>query len=309
MNSTPESAVYFGHVMHARLRPFRHRFVYRVFSLLLDIDRLDEFGKKLRFFSHNRFNLFSLHDRDHGARTDDCLRDWVRAELADAGLEPPDGRYFMLCFPRVLGFVFNPLTVFFCFTESGALRALIYEVRNTFGDKHPYVIPIGDGQGARGAVPAPDTDAEDGVAAARTQTQIQTPAQTQAQTQAQAQTSAVHTHRQEKDFYVSPFIGMAMRYRFRLRVPGEKLSVMIRETATDEGDEELLIATLTGQRRMLRDRTLALAFFRYPLMTLKVFAAIHFEALRLWRKGATFYSRDSLAAGRSERKSEQVAGR
>lgn len=285
MNGIPESAVYFGHVMHARLRPFRHRFVYRVFSLLLDIDRLDEFGKKLRFFSHNRFNLFSLHDRDHGARTDASLRDWVMAELAGAGLEPPGGRYFMLCFPRVLGFVFNPLTVFFCFAESGALRALVYEVRNTFGDKYPYVIPIGDSMGAEGK------GAEDGAVAMG------------------KQTSAVHTHRQNKDFYVSPFIGMAMRYRFRLRVPGEKLSVMIRETATDEGDEELLIATLTGQRRPLRDRTLALAFFRYPLMTLKVFAAIHFEALRLWRKGATFYSRDSLAAGQPERKSEQVAGR
>lgn len=285
MNGTPESAVYFGHVMHARLRPFRHRFVYRVFSLLLDIDRLDEFGKELRFFSHNRFNLFSLHDKDHGARTDDCLRDWVVAELADARLEPPDGRYFMLCFPRVLGYVFNPLTVFFCFTKSGVLRALIYEVRNTLGDKHPYVIPIGDSVGAEGK------GGEDSAAAEG------------------AQTSAVHTHRQSKDFYVSPFIGMAMRYRFRLRVPGEKLSVMIRETATDDGDEELLIATLTGQRRPLCDQTLVLAFFRYPLMTLKVFAAIHFEALRLWRKGATFYSRDSLAEAEPEQKSKQVTGR
>ncbi|HAD25935.1 MAG TPA: DUF1365 domain-containing protein [Alphaproteobacteria bacterium] len=288
MSGNPQSAVYFGHVMHARLRPFRHRFVYRVFSLFLDIDRLDEFGNKLRFFSHNRFNLFSLYDRDHGARTNHGLREWVAGELTGAGVAVPDGRYFMLCFPRVLGYVFNPLTVFFCFTKSGQLRALIYEVRNTFGDKHPYVIPIGDdGDGCAGK----DGQAEDPEDAE------------------DDKTHAVLTHRRDKGFYVSPFIGMAMQYRFRLRVPGEKLSVMIRETASEEADAELLIATLTGQRRPLRDRTLLLAFIRYPLMTLKVMAGIHFEALRLWRKGATFYSRDSLAAGQSEQKSEQVTGR
>lgn len=280
MNSNPQSAVYFGHVMHARLRPFRHRFVYRVFSLFLDIDRLDEFSSRLRCFSHNRFNLFSLYDKDHGACAHHGLREWVAGELVAAGVDAPDGRYFMLCFPRVLGYVFNPLTVFFCFTKSGQLRALIYEVRNTFGDKHPYVIPLGNVEGAEDGALGND-----------------------------GQGNTVLTHRRDKDFYVSPFIAMAMQYRFRLRVPGEKLSVMIRETASDAADEELLIATLTGKRRALRDRTLLLAFFRYPLMTLKVMVGIHFEALRLWRKGATFYSRDSLAAAQSEQKSEQVADR
>lgn len=250
----PDAVLYYGHVMHCRLRPFRHRFVYRVFSLFADIDALDRLAARTRFFSHNRFNLFCLMDRDHGPADGSSLRPWVEAQLAGAGVTLSGGRIFMLCFPRMLGYVFNPLTIFFYFSADARLRGLVYEVRNTFGEKHPYAIAIDD-------VPA-DT--------------------------------ALFTHQHAKSFYVSPFIGMNMVYTFRLRVPAEKLSVMIREHAP-EG--ELLIAALTGERRDFGARTLLQALFLYPLMSLKIIAAIHFEALRLWRKGAKFAARESNAAG------------
>ncbi len=251
--SLPEAAIYYGHVMHCRLRPFRHRFVYRVFSLFVDIDALDALAARTRFFSHNRFNLFSIMDKDHGLTDGSPLRPWIENLLGGAGMKLHGGRIFMLCFPRMFGFVFNPLTTFFCFDDQARLRNIIYEVRNTFGGKHPYVVAIDD---------APTSD-------------------------------ALITHQRDKSFYVSPFIEMNMVYTFRLRVPGEKLSVMIREHAP-EG--ELLIATLTGERRPFNSRTLLKALCLYPLMSLKILAAIHFEALRLWRKGAKFVARTPTAA-------------
>lgn len=243
-----EAAIYFGHVMHCRLRPFRHRFVYRVFSVFVNIGCMEAISSRCRLFSYNRFNLFSLLDSDHGAADGTRLRPWIDAQLQQADIFlPPASRVFMLCFPRILGYVFNPLTVFFCFGPEQRLRALIYEVRNTFGEKYPYVVAIDDHLA--------EADLTDGL----------------------------FTHLQQKQFYVSPFINMDMLYRFRIRAPGERLSVMIREAAP-EG--ELLIATLTGTRRAFNDSTLIKAFFLYPLMSLKVIAAIHFEAFRLWRKGA-----------------------
>lgn len=246
--SLPDAAIYYGHVMHCRLRPFRHRFVYRVFSVFADIDALDDMAARTRFFSHNRFNLFSLMDRDHGAEDGSPLRPWIERLLAGSDIRVAGLHIFMLCFPRMFGYVFNPLTVYFCFDGQNALRAIIYEVRNTFGEKHPYIVAIDD-------EPAP---------------------------------GALITHTRDKKFYVSPFIDMNMVYTFRLRIPGEKLSVMIREHAPAG---ELLIATLTGERRPFSTGTLLWALMRYPLMSVKVFAAIHIEAWRLWRKGAKFVAR------------------
>lgn len=259
-----DAAIYFGNVMHCRLLPFRHRFVYRVFSVFLDIDQIDEVAGKCRLFSHNRFNLFSVMDADHGAADGTRLRPWVDAQLQIAGIsQPPEHRVFMLCFPRLFGYVFNPLTVFFCFNAREELFALIYEVRNTFGGKHAYTVNIDAG---------PTTSAAT----------------------ATDQSASLFTHQLQKKIHVSPFIGMDMVYRFRLRVPGEKLSVMIRENAP-EG--ELLIAVLTGTQRQFTDSTLIKAFFLYPLMSLKIIAAIHFEALRLWRKGAKPVPRPSASTG------------
>ncbi|UUX49756.1 DUF1365 domain-containing protein [Nisaea acidiphila] len=242
------SCLYRGEVMHARLLPFRHRFVYRVFSMLVDLDELDTLASRLRFFSRNRFNLFSYFDRDHGTRDGAPVRDWVRDQLRTAGLESLEGRITTHCFPRILGFVFNPLTIYFCHHEDGRLQAILYEVKNTFGQQHCYLIPVEDRQ------------------------------------------DPAHAIRQscEKGFYVSPFMEMQSTYRFRVKEPGEKLSILIRQE-TPEG--ETLVATHTGRREDLTDTAILKMAALYPLLTLKVVAGIHWEALKLWIKGAVFHER------------------
>lgn len=132
--------LYVGKVMHERVRPRRHRFSYRVFWVLVDIDQLDSWPSRL--FSHNRFNLFSLSDHTHGSRDGSSLRGWIDDQLDQAGLDLAGGRVRLLCFPRILGFVFDPLSIWFCEDREGQLGAIVYEVRNTFGDAHTYVLPV-----------------------------------------------------------------------------------------------------------------------------------------------------------------------
>jgi DUF1365 family protein len=132
------AALYHGHVLHRRLRPAVHVLRYRVLHLLLDIDRIDETAQRLRLFSRGRFNLFSFHDRNVG--DGNALRPHAERLLRKAGLEPDGGRILLLTMPRMLGYAFNPLSTWFCHGEDGALRAVIYEVSNTFGERHNYVI-------------------------------------------------------------------------------------------------------------------------------------------------------------------------
>jgi len=136
------SAIYAGSVVHQRFRPRRHRLRYRVFSLLLDIDELPQLASRLRFFSYNNWGLFSFLDRDHGDASGGNLRRWTESQMAAAGLEPDGGAIRILCYPRILGYVFNPLTVYFCYARHGALVALLYEVSNRHSERHTYVVPV-----------------------------------------------------------------------------------------------------------------------------------------------------------------------
>lgn len=141
-----EARLFVGHVMHLRLRPRKHQFRYRVFCCWLDIDRLEETASSRRLFALDRFGLFGFNRRDHGPRDGEPLRPWVEALLAETGLEPP-ARIMLLSFPRVLGYVFNPLSVYYCYDAEDRLTALVYEVKNTFGDQHAYALPAGPAEG------------------------------------------------------------------------------------------------------------------------------------------------------------------
>lgn len=244
--SMKASAIYLGEVVHKRLRPRRHRLSYRVFSLLLDLDELPVLDRTLRLFAHNRWGVLSFHDRDHGDGSGASLRHWIEHQLAAAGIHIGGGPIRALCYPRMLGYVFNPLTVYFCYDQDGGLAGLVYEVNNTFGQRHSYVIAT----------------AERDLAEVR--------------------------QRCDKQFYVSPFVPMSSRYHFRVRPPGGSVRVVINQS-DDEGP--LLHAAFRGDRRTLTDRALAACFVRHPMMTLKVFAGIHWEALCLWLKGVPLVSR------------------
>jgi DUF1365 family protein len=145
--SAPASALYVGAVAHRRLRPRRHALRYRTFALLIDLDELAELAARLRLFSHNRFNLFSFHDRDHGSGGS-SLRAEIEAHARRAGIDLDGGAIRILAMPRILGYVFNPLSLYFCHDRGGALRAILYEVSNTFGERHSYFIPVEPGEAA-----------------------------------------------------------------------------------------------------------------------------------------------------------------
>ncbi|MBK1622206.1 DUF1365 domain-containing protein [Afifella marina] len=139
---TFRSAIYAGDVVHSRMRPRRHRLHYRVFSLLVDLDELESLSRRLRFFGYNRFALLSFYDADHGRGEAGGLRAWVSERLTEAGIEAEGGRVALLTYPRFLGYVFNPLSVYFCYDRNERLVAILHEVSNTFSEKHTYVIPV-----------------------------------------------------------------------------------------------------------------------------------------------------------------------
>ncbi len=140
------SSAYDGCVSHTRLRPATHSFTYKVFALLLDVDEIDQLHKSLGFFSRNRFNLLGFYDRDHGARNGLSVAAHIRELLGEAGFGLAGMRIELLCYPRILGFVFNPLSVYFCH-DAHDLTVIIYEVSNTVGERKSYIIPVEAGGG------------------------------------------------------------------------------------------------------------------------------------------------------------------
>lgn len=181
------SALYVGKVFHARLRPTPHRLNYRVFWLMLDLAEIDALHGRLKTFSRNRFNLLSFHDRDHGDGSDRPLRAQIEARLAEVGVDVGQGAISLLTMPRVLGFVFNPISLYYCHHEDGRLAAMVYEVTSTFGERRSYVLPVlaADAQAGR----------------FRQQT--------------------------DKRLYVSPFMAMGMTYDFQGQTPGDTLGLVI----------------------------------------------------------------------------------
>src|ERR1700742_3435597 len=133
------AALYVGNVMHARLKPVGHRLSYRVMSLLIDLDRLEVANRQTPLFGVNRRALYSFHEADHGPRDGSPLREYAQRCAAEHRLDLTGGRVLLLCYPRLLGYAFNPLSVYFCYLAEGELALIIYEVRNAFGERHPYV--------------------------------------------------------------------------------------------------------------------------------------------------------------------------
>lgn len=242
---TQAAELFIGRTVHERSAPFLHRFQYRIASLMVDLDQLGDAARLSSLFSINRFNLYSFFERDHGARDGSSLKDWAMERFAEAGVAAKGCRIRLLCAPRVLNYVFNPLSVYFAESpDDGALKGVIYQVHNTFGDAHAYVAPC----------------------------------------------TGEATERQSADkvFHVSPFFGVEGRYEFTLRQPGERFHLTIfkqRDTGPD------FMATMALKRNVLGSGALVRLFLSQPFSTLKTISAIHFEALRLWIKGARYHPR------------------
>lgn len=240
MNGAFASAIYTGSVVHTRLRPVRHRLRYRMMLLLLDLDELPRLAAHLRCFSIERFNMFAFHGRDHLDGSATPLRAQVDTLLRRAGIDLGGGAIRLLCMPRVFGGVFNPLSVYFCHGADGALRAMLYEVNNTFGQRHSYLIPVDDPN------------------------------------------QPVIRQHCAKRFYVSPFMDMDMHYQFRVVAPDRRAAIAI---AARDAAGPVLSACFTGERQEIADAALLRGLLRHPMMAAQVLGGIHWEALKLWRKG------------------------
>jgi DUF1365 family protein len=246
--SSVRSALYRGRVRHTRLEPFRHDFEYRVYYAMFDLAELEGLARDLRLFSNGRLNLYGFDPADHGVDQIADLRPWVEATLARAGVTIEGGRVSLLTLPRVLGYVFNPISVWYCFGPKDELRAVIHEVRNTFGDRHIYVAPI------------------EGPSALR--------------------------HSVAKRLHVSPFNGMDQTYHFTMTVPGDHLSLAIEQT---DSKGTMFRAGLRLRRVPMNDFNLLKLFLAHPLVTLHVIVGIHWQALRIWLKGAKYRKRPEPA--------------
>jgi len=232
------SIIYNGKVIHRRFKPKEHYFKYNVFSLLVDLDELEIIENKIKIFSYNKFNIISFFDKDHGPRDDTSLKEWVIKNLKDIGINNERIQVKLLCYPRIFGYVFNPLSVFFIYDENSKLISILYEVKNTFGEQHTYIFKTDD--------------------------------------------EKVITNDCTKKFHVSPFIEMECHYYFRVIKPSDKISVIIDQ---NDKDGKLLYASQDGKAKELNEKNLLFSYISHPLMTFKIIAAIHYEALKLWLKG------------------------
>lgn len=234
------SCLYECTVMHRRILPKEHAFVYRVFLFLLDLDELDAVSNRVPIFSSNAPNVYSLRDGDYFQLSSGGLRRNIELFLECEGIFEKPGRIRLLTLPALFGYTFNPISIFFCDRPDGSPMTSVIQVGNTFSELKPFLVPpAGDGFARRVA----------------------------------------------KDFYVSPFSDLDLAFDFRFDPPGDHLGVWIDNHA---GNEKTLISSLTGERRELTTASLLAMTLRYPLITLKVIALIHWEALRLWWKGLPF---------------------
>ena len=249
--------VYVGWLRHRRTAPVSHAFTYPLFMVLLDIDRIPELMSASRVTSHNRWNWASFHDADHVGDPAWPLRERLALDASAHGLRLPDGPIYLLTHLRYLGYGFNPVSFFYCYDRSGALRLVLAEVNNTFGGRHHYWLEPGvSAMVPAGLTVAPGAD------------------------------TTIFRSGASKRFYVSPFMPPDMQYGFAFTPPGARLVAHMTVAQASAGaGAHAFDATLSLERRPWHARELRRALLRHPAMTLSVMAGIHWQALRLWLKG------------------------
>lgn len=257
MTTALASAIYEGRVVHRRHAPRAHAFRYRVAMLYLDLDELDRVFRGRLLWSVGRRNVAAFHRADYLGDPDRPLADCVRNRVEEATGRRPRGPIRLLTHLRYAGYVFNPVSFYYCFGEDGTtLEAIVAEITNTpWKERHAYVLPV-----------ATATTRGDGLSWSFA-----------------------------KCFHVSPFLAMDHDYAWRFTPPGATLGVhmdVLRRTPQGEREFD---ATLHLARRPLGGANLARVLWRFPLMTATVVAAIHWQALRLWLRGTPVHDHPDKA--------------
>lgn len=243
------SGIYFGRVRHRRLAPVEHGFSYRMFMLYLDLAELSQVFRGRWLWSARGAALARFRRADHfgdpAVPLDESVRDLVARETGTR----PAGPIRLLTHLRYFGYVFNPVSFYYCFDENDIrVETIVAEVNNTpWGERHCYVLPqrLNEGQGGHGR------------------------------------------YRPTKAMHVSPFMPMDVDYDWRFGAPGRSRgSALTVHMENARGGRKIFDATLDLEREEITAGSLARALALYPLMTLKVIAAIHWQALKLWAKGA-----------------------
>ncbi len=246
MSALSRSALCVGTVRHRRFAPTRNAFKYRVYQLLLDLDELPTLDREVRLFGYNRPSVVGFRDVDHLGSGQAPVRDKLASWLEGHGKQLGEGRVLLLTNPRVFGYVFNPVSYFFCLDKTGELRFTVAEVCNTFGETYCYLLDDGEQLGGR----------------------------------------AVRSKR-EKRFHVSPFMKIeGLSYEWIVTPPGPHITVHIDEF--DDG-EKFFDATLNLKQTPLTSGSLARALIRYPHLTARTVALIHWQATKLWLKRVPFF--------------------
>lgn len=243
----------FGQVRHTRLRPVRNAFAYGTYYLRLPVRTLGAGSFGCPLFSRNRFNLLSFMDRDHGDGAQPLI-DWIDGLLRSEGVLDADGEIWLQTMPRVLGFVFNPVSFWFCYRKDGGLRAIVCDVRNTFGERHFYLLDSG-------------RDIESG---------------------------AELTARKVFHVSPFCEVEGGYRFRFTRVMRGAAGQLAEHTLACidyDDRDGPLIQTSVSGLAAPVTSASVLRAFFAYPLMTFGVVARIHVQALRLWLRRVPFFSK------------------
>lgn len=240
------SAIYRSTVKHRRFQPMGHQLSYKVWSLLVDLDEIDGLAGRIPFLSRNRWNIVSFHDRDHGPRDGSDLKGWFTSQTAAVGVDLTGGTVRIMAFPRLLGYTFNPITVWFGYDRDQHLRAVMYEVHNTFGHQHSHLVVLPEASHGTGTM----------------------------------------RHDLRKELHVSPFFDQIGTYRVTVNQPTTDYSLTIEYLDEDGG--RLLTASQRGKRTELTGRSLLKQFITSPMLTVKVIVGIHWEAIKLLRKGARY---------------------
>ena len=248
MKTKLKSKFFSNIVVHERFLPFKYRFQYSLISFYIYYDELKLLDKNTSFFSYNKFNIFSFDESEHGYRDKRSLKQFVIDVLFKNSIKYKKLNFSILCFPKILSYVFNPLSVIYCF-DKDVLIAVLYEVKNTHNEKHTYCFGNKD-----------------------------------------LKLKSIYKHNCNKCFYVSPFIEMDCYYKFSMKIPTNKLSLLIEQF--NNMDQKILMASQIGKQTDFTSNSIIKSFIKNPIMTFRVIFGIHYQAFRILIKGGKYYSRD-----------------